>query len=460
MGATQFRRAVAGAVARPLAKAAPVPVEDELEAADTRLPAWYPATADADSHRKPVGASGVPRPPAPGLPVQPSDPPDTRDTSTPAFPAVPAMAFPDAPRETHPALPDAPTETHPALPAALAMAGPDAQGEPHPARPDVPAEPHPARRPPRADQALREHRARSLPGWIALLVLLVSVAALLLLLSRTGVLPRIPVLPDLRSAAVRADGHIVMGVGAVAAACAAWLLAASVVCGLLANGGGQSRVLTRWGRYRGTVRRAGLVWVNPLLRRRVVDVRLRHWRSDPVRVTDRTGTPIVVRLLIVWRVRDTARAALAVADHEMYLREQVHAVLSRTASALPCDSDLMPGPALRDGQWFADELTKALAAEAAPIGIEVYSVQPLALDYAPEVAESMRRRRLADLDAGLRTALVDDAVEAAALAVRRLELATAYELDERTRHALMEQLLVAFVAPAGVTASVPRPAVR
>lgn len=317
-----------------------------------------------------------------------------------------------------------------------------------------------ARRPPRADQALREHAAAALPGWVALFGLLLGTAAVLLVLLRDGVIPYWDTLPDLRTAAVRAGGTAGVSTGSVAAVTAAGLLVVLALAGLLANAGGETRVLTRWGRYRGTVRRTGLVWVNPLLRRRRVDVRLRHWRSEPVKVVDRTGTPIVVRLLIVWRVKDTARAMLAIEDHESYLREQVQAVLTRTASTLPCDSNAAPGPALRDGQWFADELTRALAAEVAPAGLEVYSAQPLALDYAPEVAESMRRRRLADLDAGLRTVLVDDAVEAAALAVRRLERATAHELDESARSALMEQLLVAFVAPAGVAASVPSPAVR
>ncbi|MQS13317.1 hypothetical protein F7Q99_13770 [Streptomyces kaniharaensis] len=317
-----------------------------------------------------------------------------------------------------------------------------------------------SRRPPRADHALREHRAVALPGWIALFAVLVGLAAILLVLLHDGVIPYWDALPDLRGAAVRAHRRAAMDATSIAALGTAGLLVLHALAGLLANAGGETRVLTRWGRYRGTVRRTGLVWVNPLLRRRRVDVRLRHWRSEPVKVVDRTGTPIVVRLLIVWRVKDTARALLAIEDHESYLREQVQAVLTRTASILPCDSDAGVGPALRDGQWFADELTRALAAEAAPAGLEVYSVQPLALDYAPEVAESMRRRRLADLDAGLRTVLVDDAVEAAALAVRRLERATAHELDEAARSALMEQLLVAFVAPAGVTASVPPPAAR
>ncbi|MFF7453042.1 SPFH domain-containing protein [Kitasatospora sp. NPDC008115] len=317
-----------------------------------------------------------------------------------------------------------------------------------------------SRRPPRADQTLRERSASSLPGWVALAGLLIGTAAVLLVLARDGVIPYWDALPDLRTDAARASGQAEVTARSVAAVGAAGLVVVLSLAGLLANAGGETRVLTRWGRYRGTVRRTGLVWVNPLLRRRRVDVRLRHWRSEPVKVVDRTGTPIVVRLLIVWRVKDTARATLAIEDHESYLREQVQAVLTRTASTLPCDSNAAPGPALRDGQWFADELTRALAAEVAPAGLEVYSAQPLALDYAPEVAESMRRRRLADLDAGLRTVLVDDAVEAAALAVRRLERATAHELDEAARSALMEQLLVAFVAPAGVAASVPPPAAR
>ncbi|PBC78812.1 regulator of protease activity HflC (stomatin/prohibitin superfamily) [Streptomyces sp. TLI_235] len=317
------------------------------------------------------------------------------------------------------------------------------------------------RRPPRVDQALRERHAFALPGWLALLVLLLGTAGLLAVLVRAGVVPEFEALPDIRTEAVRRGGPAGLTGAEIAAVASVGLLLVAVLAGLLSNPGGEARVLTRWGRYRGTVRRAGLLWVNPLVRRRRVDVRLRHWRSDPVTVTDRTGTPIVVRLLVVWRVRDTARAVLSVAEHEAYLREQIHAVLSRTASRLPCDSDAGPGPALRDGQWFADELSRALAAEAHPAGLEVYSAQPIALDYAPEVAESMRRRRLADLDAGLRTVLVDDAVEAAALAVRRLERATAHQLDEAARSALMEQLLVAFVAPVGVVgAPVPAPAAR
>ncbi|AXI78741.1 hypothetical protein C7M71_016235 [Peterkaempfera bronchialis] len=281
-----------------------------------------------------------------------------------------------------------------------------------------------------------------LPGWAALLLMLASAVGAEMLLGRAAMLPWWLPGPEAAFPAERITAARL----AVLPVC----IGLFALAGLMANSGGEARVLACWGNYRGTVRKAGLVWVNPMLRRRRVDVRIRHWRSDPVDAADRDGAPIRVSLLVVWRVRDTARAVLSVLDHEDYLREQVHAVLSRTAATLPCDRFDGPGLSLRDGQWFGDELTRALAAEAAPVGLEVYSVQPLSLEYGPEVADSMRRRRVADLDADLRTVIVDDAVEAAKLAVRRLEHATGQELDRHARNALMERLLVAFVAPAGV----------
>ncbi|MFF2815407.1 SPFH domain-containing protein [Kitasatospora cineracea] len=423
VGATQLSKAVARAVAKPLITTAP-PAEDGLDRgpATQPLPVVNPAVDPA--RLVPVGADDpsvlppAPRPAVEPVTVEPAGAPSGKLRRLSAAGAEPVAAHPTA----------AEAATH--------------------------------RRPPRADQSLRERRAFALPGWLPLLVLLAGAAGVLLVLARAGALPQLPGVPDLRGPAALDSGRAQVGDSTVAAVSGIGLVMLAALGGMLSNPGGETRVLTRWGRYRGTVRRTGLLWVNPLLRRRRVDVRLRHWRSEPVHVTDRAGTPLVVRLLIVWRVKDTARVTLGIAEHETYLREQVQAVLTRTASLLPCDSNSAPGPALRDGQWFADELTRALAAETAPAGVEVYSVQPLALDYAPEVAESMRRRRLADLDAGLRTVLVDDAVEAAALAVRRLERATAHELDDSARSALMEQLLVAFVAPAGVTASVPAPAAR
>lgn len=315
------------------------------------------------------------------------------------------------------------------------------------------------RRPPRVDSELRERPARGvLPGWVALVALLSATAAAVLVQARRQALPAgLPGAAHLNEALTGTPLSRAVA-GGLLVGCA--LLAVVAVFGLMANPVGSARVLTRWGGYRGTVRRTGLVWVNPLLKRRPVDVRVRHWRSEPIAATDREGSPLRAELLLVWAVRDTARARLAVPDHQVYLSAAAEAALCRVAATLPCDSFASPGPSLRDGQWLGAELTRLLAAEAAPVGITVFSAQALALDYTAEFAAAMRRRRLAELDAGTREVIVGDALETAALTVSQLEHSQGLTLPPESRTALLRDLVTAFLtapAPAPVPAAIPVP---
>ncbi|MEZ0158732.1 SPFH domain-containing protein, partial [Streptomyces griseorubens] len=132
---------------------------------------------------------------------------------------------------------------------------------------------------------------------------------------------------------------------------------------------GRAWVLELFGRYRGTVRGTGLLWVNPLLLRRRVDVRLRHWRGEPFPAADRGGVALRVSLLVVWRVRDTARATLGVEDHEGYLRACVEAALLRVPVAAP-------GAGRGAVQATQDALTRLVATDAGPVGVEVCAVRP------------------------------------------------------------------------------------
>ena len=310
--------------------------------------------------------------------------------------------------------------------------------------------PRAVRRPPRADTELRERPARFvLPGWIGLLALGGSLGTAVLVAFRpwafTHRLPHSRLL----------EPRVLLGYCALAGLVA--------LLGLIANPVGTARVLSRWGGYRGTVRRTGLVWVNPLLKRHTVDVRVRHWRSEPIAATDREGSPIRVEVLLVWAVRDTARARFAVQDHRAYLAAATEAAVRRVTGTLPCDSFASPGPSLRDGQWLDGELTRLLSAEAAPVGIAVYSAQAVALDYTGEFAAALRRRRLAELDAGTREVIVGDALETAALAVARLEHSQGVAFDGTARVGLVRDLVTAFLTlpavstPAEVTP--PQPSV-
>ncbi|MER5779879.1 SPFH domain-containing protein [Streptomyces sp. NPDC002039] len=296
------------------------------------------------------------------------------------------------------------------------------------------------RRVPRGDDRLREHRGPVLPGWIAVAVGGLALAGCSVVLWRAGAVP------DALAAGFGAAPRAYHGLRATH-----WPpLAFLGIVTLLALGGlgrakaGHAWVLTLFGSYRGTVRRTGLTWVSPLLLRRRVDVRLRHWRSDPMPAVDSGGLALQVVVQVVWQVKDTARATLAVGDHTEYLAEQVESAMARVLSQLPADAFHDDAPTLRDAEAVGDALTRLLAAETEAVGVEVFSAQPTRIEYAPEVAEAMRRRRIAAIDARHRDAVLSSVVDAVDDTVHRLTSRGIVELDDYERKALVKDLTVAF----------------
>ncbi|MFC9700215.1 SPFH domain-containing protein [Streptomyces sp. NPDC056943] len=297
-----------------------------------------------------------------------------------------------------------------------------------------------ARPAPTADPDLVERPGPVLPGWVGVAGGALALAGCAAVVWWAGAVPaeaaRMLRLP------ARPYNGIHLGQWA--------LLALGVVATLFALGGlgrgrvGYAWVLTLFGDYRGTVRRTGLVWVSPLLLRRRVDVRLRHWRSEPLPAVDAKGTALDVTVLVVWRVRDTVRAALGVDGHEDYLREQVEAAMARVLSQLPADAFHEDAPTLRDAEAVGEALTRMLSAECAPVGVDVFSAQPTRIEYAPEVAAAMQRRRIAAIDAKHRDSVLTSVVDAVDDVVHRLTSRGLVELDDYERKALVKDLTVAF----------------
>ncbi|MEV4946044.1 SPFH domain-containing protein [Streptomyces sp. NPDC053755] len=309
-------------------------------------------------------------------------------------------------------------------------------------KPSLPrhARPEPARPAPTADPQLVERPGRALPGWLGVLAGLLSLAGCAAVVWWTGALPGS--LDRMLRLAPRPYDGIHLG---------EWgLLALGVLATLFSLGGlgrgrvGYAWVLTLFGDYRGSVRRTGLVWISPLLLRRRVDVRLRHWRSEPLPAVDAKGTALDVVVLVVWRVRDTVRAALGVEGHEEYLREQVEAAMARVLSQLPADAFHEDAPTLRDAEAVGEALTRLLSAECAPVGIDVFSAQPTRIEYAPELAAAMQRRRIAAIDAKHRDSVLTAVVDAVDDVVHRLTTRGLVELDDYERKALVKDLTVAF----------------
>ncbi|MFC5244460.1 SPFH domain-containing protein [Streptomyces atrovirens] len=286
---------------------------------------------------------------------------------------------------------------------------------------------------PQVDPELVERPARVLPGLVGVLAGVCGAAGCAVTSWWAGVLPP-PV--------VQAPGAAGLGPAQWAAYAGAGALGLIGFGGLARGRTGRAWVLGLFGRYRGTVRRTGLMWINPLLLRRRVDVRLRHWRGEPVRAADRSGVALRVAVLVVWRVRDTARATLGVEDHEAYLRACVEAALVRVPVAAP-------GAGKGAVEATQDALTRLVAADTAPVGLEVFAVRPVRVEYAPEVAAAMHRRRIAALDAQHRASVLGSVVDSVEDTVTRLTMRGLVELDDYERKVLVKDLTVAFCAGRG-----------
>lgn len=295
------------------------------------------------------------------------------------------------------------------------------------------------RRPlPEVDPQLVERPARVLPGVAGVLAGACGLTGCLATSWWAGLLPSVA------AQVLRMPASVGAGPGPAqwAAYAGAGALGTLGFAGLARGRAGRAWVLGLFGGYRGTVRRTGLVWVNPLLRRRRVDVRLRHWRSEAMPAADPDGMALRVVVLVVWRVRDTARAVLGLADHEAYLRECVEAALAR----VPVE----PAGGTRGGVTAAgDALTRLVAEETAPVGVEVFSVQPTRVEYAPEVAAAMHRRRIAALDARQRASMLSSVVDSVEDTVTRLTVRGLVELDDYERKVLVRDLTVAFCSGRG-----------
>ncbi|MDH6626642.1 hypothetical protein M2271_004459 [Streptomyces sp. LBL] len=303
----------------------------------------------------------------------------------------------------------------------------------------MPSGPRPV---PEVDPALGERPARVLPGTAGVFAGACGVAGGVATSWWAGMLPPLAV----HALGLPASAGTGLGPVQWAAYAGAGALGLFGFGGLARGRTGRAWVLGLFGRYRGTVRRTGLMWVNPLLLRRRVDVRLRHWRTEEMPAADASGVALRVAVLVVWRVRDTAKATLGVEDHETYLRECVEAGLAR----VPVE---MPGSGRGSVDAAGDALTRLVAGDAAPVGIEVFSVQPLRVEYAPEVAAAMHRRRIAALDAQQRASVLTSVVDSVEDTVTRLTMRGLVELDDYERKALVKDLTVAFCSGRGEAAS-------
>lgn len=247
------------------------------------------------------------------------------------------------------------------------------------------------------------------------------------------------------------------------------ILSIICVCGFILVEPGQARVLLFFGKYRGTFTQPGYYWLNPFISQKKLSLRVRNLDAEPIKVNDKTGNPIMIGMVLVWKLKDTYKAIFEIDTQTMaegsvgqagvgasaaqvmnmlgrFVQIQADAALRQVAGQYAYDEDEDDNSSkktLRDG---SDEINKELETRIderlAMAGIEVVEARINYLAYAPEIAAVMLRRQQASAIISAKEKIVEGAVSMVKMALQKLSDEEVVELDDDKKAAMVSNLLV------------------
>lgn len=228
----------------------------------------------------------------------------------------------------------------------------------------------------------------------------------------------------------------------------------------------EARVMMFFGKYRGTFSEVGFYWVNPFISTKKLSLRARNLNAEPIKVNDKIGNPVMIGLVLVWKLKDTYKAMFEIDSQTMaqglgisvgkdvssimrafenFVMIQSEAALRQVAGQYAYDNNESNQEelTLRDGdESINKELEMKLAERLEMAGIEIVEARINYLAYAPEIAAVMLRRQQASAVIMAREKIVEGAVSMVKMAIDRLSSEGVIELDDDKKAAMVSNLMV------------------
>ncbi|MCW3076885.1 MAG: Membrane protein [Bacteroidetes bacterium] len=215
--------------------------------------------------------------------------------------------------------------------------------------------------------------------------------------------------------------------------------------GIIVTSPNNAKVLLLFGAYKGSIKQNGLFFVNPLYSRTSLSLRARNFESDKIKVNDKMGNPIMISVILVWKVKDTFKATFEVDNYENFIRIQTDSAVRKLAGSFPYDHFEDERATVTLSTNF-DDVNKALEREVSErleiAGIEVVESRIGYLAYAPEIAHSMLRRQQASAVVAARHKIVEGAVGMVESALKLLADKEIIEFDEDRKATMVSNLMV------------------
>ncbi|HWQ80122.1 MAG TPA: SPFH domain-containing protein [Anaerovoracaceae bacterium] len=243
----------------------------------------------------------------------------------------------------------------------------------------------------------------------------------------------------------------------------------------------EALVLTLFGKYHGTLKGEGFFFVNPFVVAfhpaaepapaattasepmaaaakaslqsvkkpgKITSLKTMTLHNDKQKINDELGNPIIIGIVVIWKVVNTAKAAFNVDNYTEYLSIQCDSALRNIVRLYPYDSSNEDQEkSLRGSSQEVAEKLKAEIQKAVEIaGLEIMEARITHLAYAPEIAAAMLQRQQASAIIAARQMIVEGAVGMVEMALDKLSQREIVELDEERKAAMVSNLLVVLCA--------------
>jgi regulator of protease activity HflC (stomatin/prohibitin superfamily) len=239
----------------------------------------------------------------------------------------------------------------------------------------------------------------------------------------------------------------------------------------------EALVLTLFGRYYGTLKGAGFFFVNPFVTavhpaggshlstgavsgseltpapakgqpqppvNKKISLKAMTLNNSTQKINDLLGNPVIIGIVVIWRVVNTAKAVFNVDNYKEFLSIQADSALRNIVRLYPYDvsGDDNEKTLRGSSQEIAERIKAEIQEKTEIAGLEIIEARITHLSYAPEIAAAMLQRQQASAIIDARQMIVEGAVSMVQMALEKLSDNNIVQLDEERKAAMVSNLLV------------------
>ncbi|MCL2708398.1 MAG: SPFH domain-containing protein [Defluviitaleaceae bacterium] len=243
----------------------------------------------------------------------------------------------------------------------------------------------------------------------------------------------------------------------------------------------EAYVFTLFGKYYGTIKREGFYFVNPFVAavnpaagsstatsssveqpkpvtvsgvalqsggvsmfNKKISLKVNTLNNEKQKINDQLGNPIIIGIVVVWKVVNPTKAVFNVDHYKEFLSIQCDSALRNIVRLYPYDTfgDDNEKTLRGSSQEIAMKLKDEIQSKVGIAGIEVNEARITHLAYAPEIAAAMLQRQQASAVIDARQMIVEGAVGMVELALAKLSANNIVTLDDERKAAMVSNLMV------------------